>query len=386
MLNMDRHKTFLYRIYRTKIRFCFMTAIDEMVELLPKKQMAKIIKDPVKTAEAANLVYVTDATPGIIRQKKAKDFFYSLGEEKIKDEDHLKRIKSLVIPPAWENVWICALENGHLQATGVDVKLRKQYRYHPAWNALRNHTKFFRLLEFGEALPTIRLQLEKDISTSGLTQQKVLATVVSLMQRTNIRVGNNIYEKLYGSFGLTTLKDKHVQFKGASIKFSFVGKKGIKHNIGLKNKKLAAIVQKCRDIPGKELFQYYNEDGSRHSIDSGMVNEYIKNISGKDFSAKDFRTWSGTVNAFLAFKEIGLAENDSARKKNIVHALDKVAEHLGNTRTVCKKYYVHPLIISLYENHSLDKYFKQLDKIEVDDGKADLTKEEKLIMKILSSN
>ncbi|MCY7293664.1 MAG: DNA topoisomerase IB, partial [Ferruginibacter sp.] len=316
----------------------------------------------------------------------AKDFFYALGEEKIKDEALLKRIKSLVIPPAWENVWICALENGHLQATGTDVKMRKQYRYHPAWNALRNHTKFFRLLEFGEALPVIRLQLEKDISTSGLTQQKVLATVISLMQRTNIRVGNNIYEKLYGSFGLTTLKDKHVQFKGGSIKFSFVGKKGIKHDIGLKNKKLAAIVQKCRDIPGKELFQYYNEDGSRHSIDSGMVNEYIKNISGKDFSAKDFRTWSGTVNAFLAFKEIGLAENDSATKKNIVHALDKVAEHLGNTRTVCKKYYVHPLIISLYENHSLDKYFKQLDKIEVDDGKADLTKEEKLIMKILSSN
>ena len=213
-----------------------------------------------------------------------------------------------------------------------------------------------------------------------------MATVVSLMERTNIRVGNNVYEKLYGSFGLTTLKNKHVHFSGSSIKFSFVGKKGIQHDISLKNKKLAAIVQKCRDIPGKELFQYYNEDGSRHSIDSGMVNEYIKNISGEDFSAKDFRTWSGTVNALLAFKEIGLAENDSAAKKNIVQALDKVAEHLGNTRTVCKKYYVHPLIISLYENRSLDKYFKQLDKIEVYDGKADLTREEKLIMKILSSN
>lgn len=363
-----------------------MIAIDELVELLPKKEMAKIIKDPVKTAEAANLVYVTDGTPGIVRQKKAKDFSYSIGEEKIKDENHLKRIKSLVIPPAWENVWICALENGHLQATGIDVKLRKQYRYHPAWNALRNHTKFYRLLEFGKALPAMRLQLEKDLSVPGLTQQKVLATVVSLMERTNIRVGNNIYEKLYGSFGLTTLKDKHVQFSGGGLKFSFVGKKGIKHDISLKNKKLAAIVQKCRDIPGKELFQYYNEDGSHHSIDSGMVNEYIKTISGKDFSAKDFRTWSGTVNAFLAFKEIGFADNDSGTKKNIVQALDKVAEHLGNTRTVCKKYYVHPLIISLYENQSLDKYFKQLDKIETDDGHADLTREEKLIMKILSSN
>lgn len=363
-----------------------MTAIEEMVDLLPKKELAKIIKDPIKTAEAANLVYVSDATPGIIRQKKAKDFFYALADEKMIDDADLKRIKSLVIPPAWENVWICALENGHLQATGVDVKMRKQYRYHPAWNALRNHTKFYRLLEFGKALPTIRLQLEKDLSIVGLTQQKVLATVVSLMERTNIRVGNNIYEKLYGSFGLTTLKNKHVQFNGSTVKFSFVGKKGIKHDISLKNKKLAAIVQKCRDIPGKELFQYYNEDGSPHSIDSGMVNEYIKNISGKDFSAKDFRTWSGTVNAFLAFKEIGFADNDSAAKKNVVQALDKVAEHLGNTRMVCKKYYVHPLIISLYENQSLKKYFKQLDKIETDDGKADLTKEEKLIMKILSSN
>lgn len=363
-----------------------MTAIDEIMEAMPKKEIAKIIKDPVKTAQAADLVYVSDATPGIKRMKKAKDYSYYLGKEKITDKTRLKRIKSLVIPPAWEKVWICALENGHLQATGVDVKLRKQYRYHPAWNALRNHTKFYRMLAFGKVLPTIRLQLEKDLSITDLTEQKVLATVVSLMVRTNIRIGNNIYEKLYGSFGLTTLKDKHVALNGGSIKFSFVGKKGIRHDISLKNKKLAAIVQKCRDIPGKELFQYYNEDGTRHSIDSGMVNEYIKNISGKDFSAKDFRTWSGTVNAFLAFKEIGFADNDSATKKNVVKALDKVAEHLGNTRTVCKKYYVHPLIISLYENKSLNKYFKQLDKIEVDDGKATLTKEEKLIMKILSSN
>ena len=363
-----------------------MTALEEMVESLPKNKLAKIIKDPIKTAEAANLVYVTDLKPGIVRQRKGKEFFYKAGKKKINDEKLLKRIKGLVIPPAWENVWICKLENGHLQATGTDVKNRKQYRYHPAWNALRNHTKFYRLLDFGKALPAIRLQLEKDLSIVGLTQQKVMATVVSLMERTNIRVGNNIYEKLYGSFGLTTLKNKHVHFSGSSIKFSFVGKKGIQHDISLKNKKLAAIVQKCRDIPGKELFQYYNEDGSRHSIDSGMVNEYIRNISGKDFSAKDFRTWSGTVNALLAFKEIGLAENDSAAKKNIVQALDKVAEHLGNTRTVCKKYYVHPLIISLYENQSLDKYFKQLDKIKILDEKADLSREEKLIMKILSSN
>lgn len=223
-----------------------MAAISEMIELLPKNQMAKIIKDPVKTAEAANLVYVTAATPGIARQRKGKEFFYKLGEEKINDEKRLRRIKGLVIPPAWENVWICALENGHLQATGIDAKMRKQYRYHPAWNALRNHTKFYRLLEFGKALPEIRRQVEKDLSIAGLTQQKVMATVVSLMERTNIRVGNNIYEKLYGSFGLTTLKNKHVHFNGSSIKFSFVGKKGVKHDISLKNKKLAAIVEKMQ--------------------------------------------------------------------------------------------------------------------------------------------
>jgi len=363
-----------------------MTELDDLVINITKKKLNKILKDPAKTAEAVNLVYVQDTVPGIVRKKSAKDYSYLLGEKKLDDEEELKRIKSLVIPPAWENVWICALENGHLQATGVDVKMRKQYRYHPAWNALRNHTKFYRLLEFGKVLPLIRLQLEKDISAPGLTQQKVLATVVSLMERTNIRVGNNIYEKLYGSFGLTTLKDKHVQIGVGNVKFTFVGKKGIKHDISLKNKKLAAIVQKCRDIPGKELFQYYHEDGSHRSIDSGMVNDYIKTISGKDFTAKDFRTWSGTVNAFLAFKEIGFAENETITKKNIVQALDKVAEHLGNTRTVCKKYYVHPLIISLYENQSLEKYFKQLDTIEVDDGKTDLTKEEKLIMKILESN
>ena len=363
-----------------------MTELEELVVNISKKKLNKILKDPAKTAEAVNLVYVQDTVPGILRKKSATNYSYLLDEKKLDDEAQLKRIKSLVIPPAWENVWICALENGHLQATGTDVKMRKQYRYHPAWNALRNHTKFYRLLEFGNALPIIRLQLEKDISTPGLTQQKVLATVVSLMERTNIRVGNNIYEKLYGSFGLTTLKDKHVQIAAEKVKFTFVGKKGIKHDITLKNKKLAAIVQKCRDIPGKELFQYYNEDGTRHSIESGMVNNYIKTISGKDFSAKDFRTWSGTINAFLAFKEIGFADTETATKKNVLQALDKVAAHLGNTRTVCKKYYVHPLIISLYENKSLDKYFKQLDTIEKNDGKADLTQEEKLIMKILEAN
>lgn len=353
---------------------------------LSKSKIKKIVNDPVRTAEAINLIYVTDEIPGIVRQKKGQHYSYFHKEKKVDDEAEIKRIKSLVLPPAWENVWICALHNGHLQATGLDAKKRKQYRYHPSWNTLRNQTKFYRMLDFGKALPAIRLQLEKDLSMPGLTQEKVLAAVVMLMERTNIRVGNNVYEKLYGSFGLTTLKDKHVNIAGNNIKFSFKGKKGVHHEITLKNKKLSAIVQKCRDIPGKELFQYFDASGNAHEIDSGMVNEYIKRLSGADFTAKDFRTWAGTVNAFLAFKELGFAETETALKKNIVEALDKVAGKLGNTRTVCKKYYVHPLIISMYESKSLEKYFSELEQISIDDSKADLTTDEKIIMKILESD
>ncbi|MFN3021955.1 DNA topoisomerase IB [Chryseobacterium sp. TY3] len=317
--------------------------------------------------------------------KPGKKFVYFNGDEKIKDKEEIERINKLAIPPAWENVWICALKNGHLQATGIDAKQRKQYRYHPLWNALRNHTKFYRMLQFGYALPKIRLQLEKDLAIKSLEKRKVLAVVVSLMERTNIRIGNNIYEKLYGSFGLTTLKDKHVDIKGQKLKFSFKGKKGVYHDIELKNAKLAKAVQNCKEIPGRELFQYYDENGQRHAIESGMVNDYIKEISGDDFTAKDFRTWSGTVNALIAFKEIGEAESDKEYKSKVKEALEQVAAHLGNTATVCRKYYVHPLIINLYENKSIKKYLDELDQIEVNDGKAGLTKEESIVMKMLEN-
>ncbi len=363
-----------------------MTDTLELIDRLPRSKIKKLANDPVKTAEAINLVYVNDNAAGIERKRKGKGFVYYMNEKRVTDKNEIKRINSLVLPPAWENVWICALHNGHLQATGLDVKKRKQYRYHPGWNLLRNHTKFYRLLEFGKVLPSIRLQLEKDLSLPGLPQEKILAAIVMLMERTNIRVGNNVYEKLYGSFGLTTLKDKHVEIKAGKIVFTFKGKKGVQHSIGLKNKKLSSIVQQCKDIPGKELFQYYDEAGNAHSIDSGMVNDYIKKISGSDFTAKDFRTWSGTVNAFLAFRELGLAETETATKKNVVEALDKVAAQLGNTRTVCKKYYVHPVIVSMYESKALEKYFKELEAIAVDDSKADLTSDEKVIMKILENN
>lgn len=357
-----------------------------VLEKISKTKIGKIINDPEKTAKAVDLVYVSVALPGIIRKKTGKNFSYFVDDKKLVDKDELLRIKKLVLPPAWENVWICSLHNGHVQATGEDVKKRKQYRYHPHWNLLRNHTKFYRMLQFGKVLPQIRLQLEKDLSLPGLPPKKILATVVSLMERTNIRVGNNVYEKLYGSFGLTTLKDQHVKVTGQNLKFTFKGKKGVHHDISIKNKKLAAIVQRSKDIPGKELFQFLDDNNERRTIDSGMVNEYIKDLSGADFTAKDFRTWAGTVNAFLAFKEAGIPDTETAVKKNIVDALDKVAHELGNTRTVCKKYYVHPLIIALYESKGIQKYFDQLDEISKDDNKADLTRDEKMIMKILESN
>jgi DNA topoisomerase-1 len=362
-----------------------MEALTEEQIKLPKKKILAIDRDPEKTAKAIDLIYVHDSQPGIQRIKKGKSFEYQLGEKSVNDEETLARIKSLVIPPAWESVWICKSANGHLQATGIDTKNRKQYRYHPMWNALRNHTKYYRLNEFGKVLPGIRQQLEKDISLPGLPVEKVLALVVMLMEKTNIRVGNNFYEKLYGSFGLTTLKDKHVSINGNAVQFMFKGKKGVEHNISLKSKRLANLVKKCRDIPGKELFQYYDETGTRRPIDSGMVNDYIRKISGADFSTKDFRTWSGTLLAYQAFKEMGAFESDTECRKKISGALDMVAKQLGNTRTVCKKYYVHPSIISSYEKKL---FIKIEDVLNIDNKNEDalVSLEEQVVLKIIESN
>jgi DNA topoisomerase-1 len=248
---------------------------------------------------------------------------------------------------------------------------------------MRNETKFHRLYEFGKLLPSMRLKMEEDLAKKELVEEKVIATVISLMERTYIRIGNDGYEKLYGSYGLTTLKDSHVKVEGSTVHFCFKGKKGVEHKISLRHPRLARMVQKCRDIPGKELFQYYDENGTRKSIDSGMVNKYIKEATGGDFSAKDFRTWAGTLNTLRAFKALGCAETESDSKKNIVTVLDEVSKKLGNTRTVCKKYYVHPGIIRLYEEQSLDKYLNELDKIEKPDDLTGLTSEEKVLMKIL---
>lgn len=360
------------------------TPVEEIIKI-PRKKIKDISRDPEKTAKAINLLYVQDSQEGIKRLKKGKNLFYTLKDKKVTDSTTLQRIKSLVIPPAWENVWICTSANGHLQATGIDAKKRKQYKYHPLWNTLRNHTKYYRLLEFARVLPAIRIQLEKDLSLEGLAAEKILALIVSLIEKTNIRIGNNFYEKIYGSFGLTTLKNRHVEIKGNELHFFFKGKKGIEHKITLKSKKLAALVKKCRDIPGKELFQYYDEAGLKKPIDSGMVNEYIKKISGGDYSAKDFRTWAGSLNAFIAFKELGIPETDAERKKNTLQVLNTVSKHLGNTPNVCKKYYIHPAILSVYENKLAKKYFDQTQYQKGND-KNNLKAEEATMIKILQAN
>lgn len=359
-----------------------MLNLTEDIKISTKKIKA-VLHDPKKSAQAIKLIYVHDKQPGISRLKQGDSFCYYLNKKKLRDKATLERIRKLAIPPAWECVWICQLENGHLQATGIDARQRKQYKYHSLWNSFRNHTKFYRLYEFGQTIPTIRQRLEKDLARPGLPVEKVLATVVYLMEQTSIRIGNSAYEKLYGSFGLTTLKDQHVKINGDKMQFIFKGKKGIAHNISLKSKRLAKIVKQCRDIPGKELFQYYDHDGTHKAIDSGMVNDYLKAITGQDFTAKDFRTWVGTIQAINAFGEIDAADTKTQIKKDIIHVLDIVAEHLGNTRTVCKKYYVHPIVIELYERQALHDYLAKDDIIHTFEGAQRLNREEKLLLHIL---
>ena len=309
---------------------------------LTHKKLLLIDRDHKQAAQTAKLYYVSDKESGITRMQKGKTISFFYQNKKITDKEQLERIKKLAIPPSWKDVWICYRADGHIQATGIDLNNRKQYRYHADWNQLRTQTKFHRLYEFGKALPCIRKKIQEDLSQSELNEKKVLATVINLMELTYIRVGNNGYEKLYGSYGLTTLKDKHVKINNEKILFSFTGKKGIEHTITLKNKKLARIVKQCRDIPGRELFQFYQSGGNKRRIDLGMVNNYIKEASGHDFSAKDFRTWAGSLQALQSFCSLEEALNDKDVKKNVVAVLDEVSKKLGNTRTVCRKYYVHP--------------------------------------------
>ncbi len=352
---------------------------------LSHNEIVQIDRDYEKVAKSAKLLYVNDRLPGITRIRKGTGFTYFDSSRKTIKNDQLERIKKLAIPPAWTKVWICKDENGHIQATGYDLRNRKQYRYHTLWSSARNETKFHRLYEFGKALPVLRERLEQDLNKRTLTQEKVIATIIRLMELTYIRVGSEDYEKLYGSYGITTLKDKHVKINGGEVRFSFTGKKNIAHRITLKNKRLSRIVKQCRDIPGKELFQYYDDEENRHPIESGMVNEYIKDTLQADFTAKDFRTWAGTLNFLRCFKSIGEATNESECKKNIVKALDEVSYKLGNTRSVCRKYYVHPQLLHLYEANLLSKYLKDLPEGYTQEEIKGMAADEQVLMRILKT-
>jgi DNA topoisomerase I len=319
--------------------------------------MNTLEQDPVAVAKSARLVYVNDTMPGLSRRQAGDHFEYiDPRGQRIDDEATLARIRQLALPPAYQNIWICPKPNGHLQATGLDAKGRKQYRYHARWNAARSETKFYRMIAFGEKLPLLRKRLHDDLKLTGLPQQKVIAVALSVMEQTLIRVGNAAYEKEYGSYGLTTLKDRHVKTEGDVVRFSFKGKKGIYHDITLRDRRLARLVKACRDIPGKELFQYIDEAGNRHSIDSGMVNEYLQETMGDEFSAKDFRTWAGTANALRLLAGLAPCQTEKEAKKNVNTVLDEVSHRLGNTRTVCRKHYVHPQLLEAYECHDLQPY------------------------------
>ena len=309
---------------------------------------------PIDSARAAGLRYTTDAVPGITRRRSGSGFTYVTASGRVlKDPAELHRIRSLVIPPAWEDVWICSDPRGHLQATGRDARGRKQYRYHPRWREVRDETKYDRLIGFAQILPAVRRRTDADLRRQGLPKEKVLAAVVQLLEKTLIRVGNDEYARHNRSFGLTTLRDGHVEVSGARLTFAFRGKSGVEHEVDLDDRRLARVVKACRDLPGYELFQYLDEEGKRQSIESSDVNEYLRDITGEDFTSKDFRTWAGTVLAAQLLKDFEAFESDAQAKRNIVEAVEAVAKRLGNTKAVCRKCYIHPAILETYFDGSL---------------------------------
>jgi len=303
----------------------------------------------ISAAQAAGLIYVTDSARGVTRKRVGHGFaYYDVTGALIKDRAERRRIGRLAIPPAWTDVWICPDPLGHIQATARDAKGRKQYRYHPKFRALRDESKFGRMLRFSEALPDLREQIEKDLLPPGLPRRKLLATVVRLLDKTLIRVGNDEYTKANQSYGLTTMRRRHVAVKGDTVRFEFRGKSGIEHSIAVADRRLAKIVQQLQDLPGQELFKYIDGEGQRQSIDSDDVNDYLREVTGLDVTAKDFRTWSGTMLAARALRALGTAASERDAKQKVNQALDQVASRLGNTRAVCRKYYVHPAIINAY--------------------------------------
>jgi DNA topoisomerase-1 len=330
--------------------------VNKKLTSSPKSRIhvRSIFTDPLASAKAAHLRYVTGHGPGIVRKRRGKAFYYIGPDSKlVRDKATLQRIRSLVIPPAWESVWICPDENGHIQAVGRDARGRKQYRYHARYREVRDETKFERMQAFGAALPKIRGQVEKDLSLPGLPKPKVLAAIVRLLDETCIRIGNEEYARTNKSFGLTTLRDRHADIHGESVRLRFRGKSNQEHDITLRDRRLARIVKRCQDLPGQELFQYQLESGASERVDSTDVNQYLREITQEDFTAKDFRTWHGTGHMARQLAELGPANSVTETKRNIVQAVKETAKHLGNRPAACRKYYIHPVVFKSYEEQTI---------------------------------
>lgn len=351
-----------------------------------KKKAAEVevVNDPEQVAEDAGLRYVSDDQPGYSRKPRGKKFLYfDTAGKRIKDEPRILRLNRLAIPPAYRDVWICPSPNGHLQATGLDDRGRKQYRYHERWRAERDENKYEKMVVFGQALPKIRRRLARDLKRRGLPREKVLATVVQLLEKTFIRIGNEEYAKENKSFGLTTLRNRHVDVKGGTVRFQFRGKSGVEHDIDVDDRRVAKIVRKMQELPGQEVFQYLDENGEKHRVISDDVNQYLHDITGEDFTAKDFRTWAGTVMAAMALQSQELFENKSQAKKNVKAAIGAVAKMLGNTPTVCRKCYVHPAVLETYLDGSLIEGLKRQTEKTLENSFENLRSEEVAVLTFL---
>ena len=349
-----------------------------------KKKPAEVTTDPAEVAEEAGLRYVSDDKPGYTRKAKADDFeYFDLDGKPIRDEQRLLRIRRLAIPPAYTDVWISPTANGHIQATGRDARGRKQYRYHERWREIRDENKYEKVAVFGQALPKIRKRVDEDLGLPGLPRHKVLATIVQLLERTFIRVGNEEYARDNKSFGLTTLKDRHVDIKGSKLSFRFRGKSGIKHEVDIKDLRIARIVSKLQDLPGQDLFQFIDEEGKTSDITSQDVNDYLREITGEEFSAKDFRTWGGTVLAAMALNHLGKFETKKEAKAKIKEAVTAVSKVLGNTPTICRKCYVHPAVFETYLSGDAIEGLKKKTEEALESEAIDLRSGETAILKFL---
>jgi DNA topoisomerase-1 len=340
--------------------------------------------DAVQSAKVAGLRYVTDDMPGYRRRRNGKGFVCTRPSgEPIRDPQELRRIRALAIPPAWRDVWICPSPDGHLQATGRDIKGRKQHRYHQRWREVRDATKYDRMLAFGKKLPEIRRQVDRDLALTGLPREKILATVVRLLEVSRIRVGNEEYARQNNSFGLATLRNRHVSVSGSNISFEFRGKSGVQHALSLNDRRLARIIKRCQELPGHELFQYIDETGARCTIGSADVNEYLRSIAGEDFSSKDFRTWAGTVLAARALVVLERPHGKTQLKRNVAQVVESVAKKLGNTKAVCRKCYIHPAVFDSYGDGSLLRLAQKRTRKVPPAGVTELSSEEAAVLALL---